>query len=120
MKILIVEDEPLIAMHIELMVEDFGHRVCGIAASTQEAIALGTFERPDMAFMDVHLAGGNSGIDAARELFQRHGVRCIFLSANLDAHVREAVAPFRPIAFLSKPVLPVLLQRALEQAVNSI
>ena len=41
MKILIVEDEPLIAMHIELMVVDFGYHVCGIAASAQEAISRG-------------------------------------------------------------------------------
>ena len=88
MKILIVEDEPLIAMHIELMVEDFGYHVCGIAASAQEAISLAASERPHIALMDIHLAGGSSGIDAAQELFQRHGISCIFLSANLDANVR--------------------------------
>ena len=120
MKVLIVEDEPLIAMHIELMVGDFGYHVCGIAASTQEAISLAAFERPHIALMDIHLADGSSGIDAAQELFQRHGISCIFLSANLDPHVRAAVEPFKPIAFLGKPVLPVILQRALKQAANSI
>jgi two-component system, response regulator PdtaR len=107
-------------MHIEMMLEDFGYDVCGIAASSNEAISLAASERPHIALMDIHLAGGSSGIDAARELFQHYRINCIFLSANLDAHVRAAVEPFKPIAFLGKPVLPVLLQRVLEHAVNSI
>ena len=118
MKVLIVEDEALIAMHIQLMLEEFGHHVCGVAASAQEAIALAAANVPDIALMDIHLAGGSSGIDAARELFERHGVSCIFLSANLDAQVREAVMSFNPIAFLGKPLLPIVLQRALQQAAN--
>jgi two-component system, response regulator PdtaR len=120
MRVLIVEDEPLIAMHIEMMVKDFGYHVCGVATSTREAISLAATEHPHIALMDIHLAGSSSGIEAAQELFQSHGVRCIFLSANLDRHVREAVAPFKPIGFLGKPVLPVLLRRALAQAENSI
>jgi two-component system, response regulator PdtaR len=120
MRVLIVEDEPLIAMHIEMMVEDFGYDVCGIAATAHEANLLAVDGCPHIAIMDIHLAAGSSGIVAAQELFQRHGVSCIFLSANLEAHVREAVRLFKPIAFLGKPVLPVLLQRALKQAENSI
>ena len=121
MKILIVEDEPLIAMHIEQMVKDFGYHVCGMAASAHEAIRLAACECPHIALMDIHLAGGSSGIDAAQALFERHGVSCIFLSANVgDAHLRQAVQLFNPIAFLGKPVLPVVLQRALNQAANSI
>ena len=115
MKVLIVEDEVLIAMHLELMVEDFGHQVCAIAASTAEAIAHAAVHLPDVALMDIRLAGGSSGIDAAREIHARHSIRCIFLSANLDTATRDAVRPYQPIDFVGKPILPILLQRALEK-----
>jgi two-component system, response regulator PdtaR len=115
MKILIVEDEALIAMHLELLVEDFGHQVCAVAASKDEAIAHAAVHLPDVVLMDVRLARGSSGIDAAREIHDRHGIRCIFLSANLDAATRDAVRTFEPIDFVGKPILPALLQRALEK-----
>ena len=65
--------------------------------------------------MDIRLAEGG-GIDAARELHARQGLRCIFLSANLDEPTRAALQPYEPIDFVGKPVLPVVLQRALKKA----
>jgi CheY-like chemotaxis protein len=115
MKILIVEDEAIIAMHLELLVEGFGHYVCAVAASAAEAIAHAAAYLPDVALMDIYLAGGSSGIDAAREIHARHGIRCIFLSANLDAGTRNAVRTYEPFDFVGKPILPSLLQRALEK-----
>lgn len=115
MKILIVEDEALIAMHLELLVTRFGHQVCAVAASTAEAIAHSAVHSPDVALMDIRLAGGSSGIDAAREIHARHGIRCIFLSGNLDSATRNAVQAYDPVGFVGKPILPSLLQRALEK-----
>ena len=89
MNVLIVEDEVLIAMHLELLVTGFGHEVCATALSAAEAIAHAAAHRPDVALMDVRLAGGGSGIEAAGELLRLHGVRCIFLSANLDEATRN-------------------------------
>jgi DNA-binding NarL/FixJ family response regulator len=109
MKVLIVEDDVLIAMDLEFLVESFGHRVCAVAASSEEAIAQADRHRPDVTLMDIRLADGSSGIDAAREIHRRYGVRCIFLSANLDAATRAAVDWYEPIGFLGKPILPVLL-----------
>lgn len=102
-------------MHLELLVEDFGHQVCAIAASMAEAIAHAAVHLPDVALMDIRLAGGSSGIDAAREIHARHSIRCIFLSANLDTATRDAVRAYEPIDFVGKPILPILLQRALEK-----
>jgi DNA-binding NarL/FixJ family response regulator len=66
--------------------------------------------------MDVRLARGSSGLDAARELHARQALRCIFLSANLDEPTRTALLPYEPIDFLGKPVLPISLERALKKA----
>ena len=116
MKVLIVEDEVLIAMHLELLVTEFGHEVCATAPSAAEAIAHAAAHRPDVALMDVRLAGGGSGIEAAGELLRLHGVRCIFLSANLDETTRTAALAHDPVDFVDKPILPILLQRALKKA----
>lgn len=113
MKILIVEDEALIAMHLELLVTRFGHEVCAVAASMAEAIAHAAIHFPNVALMDIRLAGGSSGIDAAREIYTRHGIRCIFLSGNLDMATRNAVQAYDPVDFVGKPILPSLLQQAL-------
>jgi two-component system, response regulator PdtaR len=66
--------------------------------------------------MDIRLAHGSSGIDAARELHAQQGLRCIFLSANLDEPTRTLLLAYDPIDFVGKPVLPILLQRALKKA----
>jgi two-component system, response regulator PdtaR len=115
MKVLIVEDEVLIAMHLELLVSAFGHHVCAVAGSKSEAVAFAAAHLPDVALMDIRLADGGSGIDAAKEIYARHGIRCIFLSANLDAAARNAVRGYEPVEFVGKPILASLLRRALEK-----
>ena len=116
MRVLIVEDEAIIAMHLAILVAELGHEVCATAASAAGAIALATLHNPDVVLMDVRLAHGSSGIDAARELHAQQALRCIFLSANLDEATRTALLPYEPIDFVGKPVLPVVLQRALKKA----
>jgi DNA-binding NarL/FixJ family response regulator len=116
MRVLIVEDEPIIAMHLALLVAELGHEVCATAASAAGAIALAAAHHPDVVIMDIRLAQGSSGIDAARELHAQRALRCIFLSANLDESTRAAILPYEPIDFVGKPVLPVVLQRALKKA----
>jgi two-component system, response regulator PdtaR len=110
MRVLIVEDEALTAMHLEMLVLELGHE----AACARDAIAHASTHRPDVVLIDIRLAQGSSGIVVAREVHARHGLRCIFLSGNLDEATRNAVLPYEPIAFVGKPILPIQLQRALE------
>ena len=116
MRILIVEDEALIWMYLETLVMEFGHEVCAFATTARAAMSQASLHLPDLILMDIRLAEGSSGIHAAREIHRQHGIRCIFLSGNLDEATRDAVRPYDPIAFLGKPVLPIRLQQALEQA----
>jgi two-component system, response regulator PdtaR len=116
MRVLIVEDEPIIAMHLALLVAELGYEVCATAASATGAIALAALHNPHVVLMDIRLAQGSSGIDAARELHAQRALRCIFLSANIDESTRAAIQPYEPIDFVGKPVLPVALQRALKKA----
>lgn len=116
MRLLIVEDDPIIAMHLAMLVAELGHEVCATAASAAGAIALSALHKPDVVLMDIRLAEGSSGIDAAREIHEQQALRCIFLSGNLDEATRSTLLPYDPIDFVGKPVLPVVLQRALKKA----
>ena len=83
LSVLIVEDEALLAMDIESMVEDAGHRVIGEIGSTAEFEALRLDERPHIAFVDIQLAAGSSGLDVCR-LIQARWVETVivFVTAN--------------------------------------
>ena len=97
MRVLIVENSTIIAMHLAKLVTDLGHEVCARAASASDA-------------------KGSSGVDAVRALYERHALRCIIMSGNLDEPTRAALVPYDPIDVLDKPVVPLLLQRALKKA----
>src|SRR6218665_1634747 len=79
--IMIIEDEPLIAIDIEQMVESLGHRVTGIARTRDEAVALFKSTRPSMVLADIQLADGSSGIDAVNEILQSTAIPVIFITA---------------------------------------
>jgi len=91
-----------------------------VASSASEVSAQAASHYPDVVLMDIRLAKGSSGIDAAREIYADHKLRCIFLSGTLDEATRQAVHTCEPIAFLGKPILPVQLQRALEEAERAL
>jgi CheY-like chemotaxis protein len=120
MRVLIVEDNAIIAMHLAMLVAKLGHVTCGTAVSAAEAIVQAATQYPDAVLMDIRLANGSSGVEAARELHARQGLRCIFVSANLDEPTKMALLPYEPIDFVGKPVLPILLKRALEKAEQSL
>lgn len=80
-RVLIIEDEPLIAMHLETLVEDMGHTITGIATTHGEAVELGHEHRPDLILADIQLADGSSGIDAVKELLASFSVPVIFITA---------------------------------------
>ena len=81
MKILIVEDEALTAMNMEAVLKDLGHHIVGIADDEPSAILAAKTFAPDLAFVDVQLAGGHSGKKVAQEITQL-GVRVIFATGN--------------------------------------
>jgi DNA-binding NarL/FixJ family response regulator len=102
-RILIVEDEFLIAFELENRLRDAGFEVVGIAVTASEAISLAGSERPALAIMDIRLAGRGDGVDAAIALFATFGIRSIFSSAHNDAETRKRALPASPIGWLQKP-----------------
>ncbi len=82
LRILIVEDELLIALELESLLQDMGHDVVGIASSSGRAFAMAAELEPDLAFVDIHLSDGPTGIDVARRLTGGHDVTVLFMTAN--------------------------------------
>ncbi len=82
LKILIVEDEFLIAMDLELVLQELGHVIVGIASTYDEAVNLAAEHKPDLALVDIHLADGPTGIAAASQI-NRMGIRAVITSANI-------------------------------------
>ncbi|RYE88687.1 MAG: response regulator [Hyphomicrobiales bacterium] len=83
LKILIVEDEPLLAMDVEMMVEDAGHVVVAEAASLFDVEELDAEVAPDIAFVDMHLAKGTNGLDVSALIQERwKAAIIIFVTAN--------------------------------------
>lgn len=79
--ILIIEDEPLIAMDLESIVTNIGHTVLGVARTKREAAAMVQKRRPGLVLADVQLADGSSGLDAVREILEVMDVPVIFITA---------------------------------------
>lgn len=117
LRILIVEDEFLIALDLQDQVEGLGHSVTGLARDLESCRSAAEERRPDLALMDLRLANGSSGIDASRWLYDEMGVRCIFISGNLDEETRKGLLPVKPLAFLGKPILDHQLKRELSRLV---
>ena len=80
-RVLIIEDEPVIAMHLQDIVEDMGHSVVGLASTHAEAIDLSNATNPDLVLADIRLADGSSGVDAVRDILADRQVPVIFITA---------------------------------------
>ncbi|MGX1100358.1 response regulator [Amorphus sp. MBR-141] len=112
--VLIIEDEPLIAMDIEGMVERFGHEVVGVARTRREAVMLARKTRPGLILADIQLADGSSGIDAITDLRASIDVLTIFVTAFPQRLLTGA--GHEPTFLITKPYAPDALRAMLSQA----
>lgn len=114
-RILIIEDEALVAMELRFVLEDLGHEVVGTAADARTARSLVKETEVDLALVDIHLSDGPTGIDLGRELGQDLGVTVLFMTAN-PGMVRNGVAG--TIGVLSKPTDERAVQTAVDYALR--
>src|SRR5436309_14272273 len=103
-RILIVEDDYLVALQFENALTEAGYDVVDIASTAEEAVQIVPDYRPELVLMDVRLAGPRDGIQAAAEILDRFGIRSIFVSALSDPATRARADEANPIAWPAKPV----------------
>ena len=111
-RILIVEDEALVAMELGLLIEDMGHEVAGFATDSQMALDEARLVDIDLALIDVHLADGPTGPEVGRKLASQ-GVSVLFITGNptmIDG------AGHRAVGVLAKPANENLIEEAIRYA----
>jgi CheY-like chemotaxis protein len=114
--VLIIEDEPIIAMDIEELVQGCGHRVIGVAATEAEAVAIATRTRPGLILADINLGVGGDGASAVARILQHHQAPVIFVTAYPERLLTGD--SIEPAFVITKPFEPVTLAIATYQAVT--
>lgn len=115
-KILIVEDERLIAEDIKLSLNQFGYDVTSIVAYGENVVEAAREMRPDLALVDIKLRGQTTGLDAAKDLFEEMGTPIVFLTANANLNTIQQAAQSSPYGYLIKPFQERELQATIELA----
>ena len=113
-KILIVEDEMLIAAKISTLLTELGYEVTGILPRAEDALVQVEDNVPDIALLDIHLKGKMDGVELALALNKERELPVIFLTANADDATFNRAKTSKPYAFISKPFKKLDLQRAIE------
>lgn len=113
LRIIVVEDEPFVRLDIEAILAAAGHDVVAGAGTAHGAIDMAEREKPDLMIMDVRLVGDGDGVEAAIEIWERFGIRSLFVSANVDSMMRARASQANPVGFIDKPFLNTTLVAAL-------
>jgi CheY-like chemotaxis protein len=112
--VLIIEDEPLIAMDLESVVTSVGHVVQGVARTKQEAVEAFANKRPGLVLADIQLADGSSGLDAVHEILAQFEVPVIFVTA-FPEQLLTGQRP-EPTFLIPKPFQPEVVKAVISQA----
>ena len=119
-RILIVEDDMLIAANISLQLTNLGYEVTGIESRGEEGIIHAQRNPPDILLMDVNLKGELNGIETAKLIQRTQDIPLIYLTANNDEATFMKARETRPHAFLSKPFNKLNLQRTIALVVEQL
>lgn len=119
-KILVAEDDALIAMSIREVLSLFGFEVVGVAATVSDALCIAQNSHPDLAIFDIHLAGKRDGIEGASLLRTILDIPVVFLTAQTDEGTRARAAAVQHSAYVCKPASPQQIVTAVEGALRQM
>jgi len=117
-KILIVEDEMIIAAKISMQLTSLGYEVTGILPKGEEALLHVEENKPDIILLDINLKGKLDGIETAMQIQNRNNIPVIYLTANSDEATFNRAKITKPAAFIAKPFKQLDLQRAIELTIS--
>jgi diguanylate cyclase (GGDEF)-like protein/PAS domain S-box-containing protein len=115
-RILIVEDEGLIARDIEDMVRNAGYQVCAVVGAGEDAIEKAETTHPDLILMDIILRGEMDGVEAAEKIRERFNIPVIYLTAHTDENTLQRAKFTEPLGYSLKPVEQKELMTVIEMA----
>lgn len=113
-RVLIIEDEPIIALDLENLVTELGHEVVGTASTSEQAVQMALQTRPGLVLADINLGDGGSGIDAVSHILRSFDIPVIFVTAYPEK-LLTGERP-EPTYLIAKPFLPESVQATVGQA----
>jgi DNA-binding NarL/FixJ family response regulator len=105
LRVLIVEDQAIIALWLKSSLELHGCEVCGITGRGEEAMELAESLMPDIVVMDIFLSGAMNGIEAARVIAGRLGIPIVYMTGNSDDAMLAEAMETAPLGYLKKPIM---------------
>ncbi|GLR19676.1 LytR/AlgR family response regulator transcription factor [Portibacter lacus] len=120
LKILIVEDDMIIAADISMQLIKMGYQIIGMCTRAEDAIKMVESNSPDIVLMDIILSGKMNGIEAAQMILDQFQTPLIFMTSNYDDATFQKALKTKPFAFIAKPFQKTELERALKITANRI
>jgi len=117
-RLLVVEDERIVAIDLRGALEELGYTVVGTVSSSDEALRTAEERRPDLVLMDIRIAGASDGIQTAHELRSRYQLPVVYLTANADTATLERALATEPAGYLVKPFSVNSLRTTIEVALR--
>jgi DNA-binding LytR/AlgR family response regulator len=117
-KILIVEDENIVAKDLESILQDLGYKVIGIVSNAIDAITMTALHKPNLVLMDIMIKGKTSGIEAAKEIKSKYDIPVVFLTAYADDKTIDNAKDAFPYGYIIKPFKEKELETTIEMAIN--
>jgi CheY-like chemotaxis protein len=106
MKILLVEDEGLVALYLKKILIEHGFADILVARNGEEAVEKAEESLPDLLLMDIRLGKGMNGIEAVKKINSMRDIPVIYITASTDEHTHKEALNTNPLAILSKPIEP--------------
>lgn len=117
-RVMIVEDEFIVALDLETTLEGAGFEVVGVASNAADAVLIAEQQRPSVVVMDVRIAGERDGIEAAVEIYERFGIRSLFATAYRDPATLARASHANAAGWLTKPYSSQALITAVQAALK--
>ncbi|MFH1090014.1 MAG: response regulator [Pseudomonadota bacterium] len=115
-KIMVVEDEIVVAADLTAQLMELGYDTCGFAVTGEEAVNLAMSRQPDLILMDINLSGDMDGIEAAARIRRHTGIPIVFITAHADTELVKRASTIEPSGYLVKPFEPRELFANIETA----
>lgn len=119
-KVLIVEDEVIVALSMQMELEALGYKILGMASNAKDAVLQALEKKPDIILMDIHLAGRSSGIEAALEIRKTELIPIVFLTGYSDLDLLEQIHGLPFTSHMVKPVGAVLISQDIQKIMLEI
>jgi CheY-like chemotaxis protein len=114
-RIMIIEDEPLIALDLSTILQEMGYAICAVAETAAEAVEGARRERPDLILADIRLQGEEDGISAIQRIWADRRVPVLFVSGNWPELRKRGMGD---ALVIGKPFLPAILKQAIRTALD--